>query len=53
MKEKIEIPISDHDIENFQDLIYKHINNFIWSFESNKGNDIDVEFYFDEEGLHG
>ena len=51
MDEKIQIPITECDINMFQDLVYKGINNFIWSFESNKGNNISVEFINDEEGL--
>ena len=49
--EQIKIPISEYDIELLQDLVYKGVNNFTWTFKSNKGNNINVEFIKDEEGL--
>ena len=39
-----------NDIEMMQDLVNNGVNNFTWTFESSKGNNIDVEFINDDEG---
>lgn len=42
--QKVTIPITENDIEMFQDLIYNANNQFSWTFTSDKGENIDVEF---------
>ena len=44
--QQIQIPITECDINMFQDLVYKGSNNFVWTFDN-----VDVEFINNEEGL--
>ena len=46
---KITIPIGECDIEMFEKLIYSGYDNFTWTFETDGGEAIDVEFIKDEE----
>ena len=45
---KITIPIGECDIEMFEKLIYSGYDNFTWTFETDGGEAIDVEFIKDE-----
>ena len=42
--QKVIIPITENDIEMFQDLIYHANNQFSWTFKSDKGENIDIHF---------
>lgn len=48
---KITIPIGECDIEMFEKLIHSGYDNFTWTFETDDGEAVDVEFTKEEEEL--
>ena len=44
----IQVPITEYDLELFKKLVYSG-EEFVWSFETNKGTTINVEFRQEED----
>ena len=42
--QKIIIPIGECDIESMEKLVHANYDPFVWTFESNEGESIDVIF---------
>ena len=47
--QSLTIPIGECDIELFEKLIYNGYDNFTWTFETDKGESININFIKDEE----
>jgi len=46
---RIHIPISEYDIDTFQNLIIERIDHFDWTFETDDGERIDLRFVREED----
>ena len=46
---RINIPISEYDIETFESLIYKRRDHIDWTFETDDGEPINLKFVRDYE----
>ena len=47
--QSLTIPIGEGDIELFEKLIYNGYDNFTWTFETDKGEPININFIKDGE----
>ena len=45
---EINIPITEYDLEEFKDIVYNN-SSFDWSFTTDDGNTIQVNFMSEEE----
>jgi len=48
MIKEINIPITEYDLEEFKDVVYMNLS-FDWSFETQDGDTIQVNFMSTEE----
>ena len=46
---RIHIPISEYDIDTFQNLIIERIDHIDWTFETDDGERIDLRFVREED----
>lgn len=46
--QSVDIPISESDLEDFKDIIYKN-DTITWIFKDKEGNDIELRFMSEDE----
>ena len=46
--EYIDVPISEYDLESFKSIVYDN-DSFEWTFETNKGQYITLNFMSEDE----